>query len=137
MAKCCQYCLTLEELSWQDFLIIFVFISEMILQLYPSWSQISHLTKNENMICNGMPKMLYVLFDVVQSASTQEVDDGQEEQAAPYGVILSQKEMKIKDKNLRIHRSPNEVSGDGIVADQKVAVRHGRLGCLLQCNFEQ
>ena len=60
MAKCCQYCLTLEELSWQDFLIIFVFISEMILQLYPSWSQISHFTKNENMVCNGMPKLPYV-----------------------------------------------------------------------------
>ena len=32
----------------------------MILQLYPSWSQLSHLTKNENMTCNGMPEMPYV-----------------------------------------------------------------------------
>ena len=29
MAKCCQYCLTLEELSWQDFLII--------LYSFPRW----------------------------------------------------------------------------------------------------
>ena len=81
--------------------------------------------------------VVVVVFDVVQSASTQEVDDGQEEQKAPYGVILSQKEMKIKDKNLRIHRSPNEVSADGIVADQKIAIRHGRLGRPLQSKVKK
>ena len=36
-------------------------ICDIILQLYPSaWCQITPLTKTENMICNGMLKMLYV-----------------------------------------------------------------------------
>ena len=36
-------------------------ICDIILQLYPSaWCQITPLIKTENMICNGMPKMLYV-----------------------------------------------------------------------------
>ena len=36
-------------------------ICDIILQLYPSaWCQITPLTKSENMICNGLPKMPYV-----------------------------------------------------------------------------